>query len=213
MTKVELLEQETVAPARGGTRMLRGLVLDIGLPIATYYGLRALGATDWVALLAATGVAGTRLVWGVVARREVNQFATMMLLVYGVGLVLSLVTGDPRILLLKGSLITGAIGATFLVTAIVGKRPLTLAAMQSFQPAQAAAFAEEYRTQPTVRGAYRHTSYVWGVGLLVESLLRIPLVYLLPIDIGFGVTEAMLVLTFVLLGGWTLAFQRRFDRV
>lgn len=211
MNQGEPSEGDTSTRAMGAS-MLRGLLIDVGLPIITYYALHALGANDWVALLSATGVAAARLVWGVVAKREINQFATVMLLVYGIGLVLSLVTGDPRVLLLKGSLITGSVGATFLVTALIGSRPLTLSAMQSFQPAQAAELAAEYRTEPVARRAYKLTSYVWGIGMLVEAIARIPVVYLLPIDVGYGISEGMLVLAFVLLTGWTIAYMRRLRR-
>lgn len=38
------------------------------------------------------------------------------------------------------------------------------------------------------------------------------MVYLLPIDIGYGVSEGMLVLAFVLLTGWTVARMRRVAR-
>jgi hypothetical protein len=189
--------------------MVRGLLIDVGLPIITYYVLRAAGVSEWIALLAATGVAAARLVWGLAARREVNQFATVMLLVYGLGLALALLTGDERILLLKGSLITGSIGAVFLVTGIIGKRPLTLAASQSFQPGRAAEIAEEFRTEPAAQRAHRLISCVWGVGLLAEAILRIPVVYLLSIDIGYLISELMLVAAFVLLTGWTIWYLRK----
>ncbi|MGI5127077.1 VC0807 family protein [Pseudonocardia sp. CA-107938] len=207
MNRSEPNEADTRA---GGMRaMVRGLLIDVGLPIITYYVLRAAGASEWVALLAATGVAAARIVWGVVAQREVNQFATVMLLVYGLGLVLALVTGDERVLLLKSSLITASIGAVFLVTAVIGRRPLTLAASQSFQPARAAEIAEEFRTEPAARRAHRLISAVWGTGLLAEAILRIPVVYLLPIDIGYLISELMLVGAFVLLIGWTVWYVRR----
>jgi hypothetical protein len=189
--------------------MIRGLAWDVGLPVVTYYALHLLGATDWVALLAATGVAGARIAWGALRHRTLNQFATVMLLVYGVGLVLALVTGDPRTLLLKSSLVTGAVGAVFLVTALRGRRPLTLSAMQSFAPDKAEQFAESYRTDPDVHRGFRLTSTVWGVGLLAEALLRIPLVYLLPIDVGVGASEALLVLTFAVLIVWNGWYLRR----
>jgi hypothetical protein len=189
--------------------MIRGLAWDVGLPVLTYYALHLLGATDWVALLAATAVAGLRIGWDAVRHRRLNQFAVVMLLIYGIGLALAFVTGDPRTLLLKSSLVTGAVGAVFLVTAIIGRRPLTLSALQSFQPAKAELFAERYRTDPDVRHGFRLTSTVWGVGLLAEALLRLPLVFLLPIDIGYGASEALFVATFVLLIGWTAWYMRR----
>src|SRR5690349_15355915 len=89
--------------------MLRGLLWDVGLPVLTYYALHLLGASDWVALLAASGVAAARIGWTALRHRALNQFATVMLLVYGIGFALAFATGDPRALLLKNSLITGAV--------------------------------------------------------------------------------------------------------
>jgi hypothetical protein len=208
MNQPEPPELDTRARAMGA-QMVRGLLIDVGLPIITYYVLRAAGASEWIALLAATGVAAARIVWGIVVRRELNQFACVMLLVYGLGLALALLTGDERILLLKGSLITGSIGAVFLITGIIGRRPLTLAASQSFQPGKAAEIAEEFRTEPAARRAHRLISCVWGGGLLTEAILRIPVVYLLPIDAGYLISELMLVAAFALLIGWTIWYMRK----
>ncbi|TCK19903.1 VC0807 family protein [Pseudonocardia endophytica] len=203
--------ESTGGTDRGGPRMgkiLRGLLLDVGLPVVVYYALHLLGADDWVALLAATGAAALRIVWGAVARRELNLFAVVMLLVYGLSLVMAVATGDPRLLLLKGSLITGGVAAVFLTTAF-GRRPLTLAAAQSFEPDRAAEIAEEFRTQPAARRGHRVASTVWGVGLAVEALVRLPVIFLLPIPVATGVSEGMLVIAFVLLIAWNAWYVRR----
>ena len=188
--------------------LLRGLAWDIGLPLATFYGLHLAGATDWVALLTASGAAAVRLVWGVVRDRRLNPFAVVMLVVFGVGLALALIGGDPRFLLLKDSATTAAVGLTFLVTTLLG-RPLTYAAMQSFNPAQAAHLAQRYETDPRVRHGYRLTSLVWGIGLLVEATLRVPLIYLLPVSVMVAVSQAMMIAAFVLLIAWTSWYSRR----
>jgi hypothetical protein len=209
----------TVAPqpttdhseAPGPLAMLRGLALDVGLPVVAYYVLHLLGASDWAALLAGSGVAAARIVWSAVRTRQFNAFATVMLLVYGVGFALAFATGDPRTLLLRSSLITAGVGAVFLVTAVRGRRPLTLAAMQSFAPAKAAEAQHEYDTDPDARRTHRLSSAVWGVGLIAEALVRIPLVYLLPIEIGVGATEGLFIGTFVALtvwNGWYVARAR-----
>jgi hypothetical protein len=83
-------------PRIGPGVMLRGLAWDVGLPLAAYYGLHALGVADWPALLAATAVAGLRIVWVAVRDRRLNAFATIMLVIFGIGLILSFVSGDAR---------------------------------------------------------------------------------------------------------------------
>jgi hypothetical protein len=182
--------------------MLRGLAWDVGLPVAAYYALHLWGVTDWAALLVASGVAAARTVWGAVRHRTLNQFAIVMLLVYGIGLLLAFVSGDPRALLLKNSLVTAAVGTVFLVTAVRGRRPLTLGAAQSFVPTRAAALADRYRSEPDVRRAFRLTSAVWGGGLLAEAVLRIPLVVLLPVEIGVGASEGLFIAVFAALMVW-----------
>jgi hypothetical protein len=192
----------------GPRAMIRGLAWDVGLPLAAYYALHLLGAGDWAALLTASCVAGARIVWGVARERTLNLFATVMLIVFGLGLVLAMVSGDARFLLLKNSIVTSTVGLTFLATTLRG-RPLTLAALQSFTPGRSTELAEQYRTDPRVRRGHRLSSAVWGAGLLLESIVRMPLIYLLPIDVMVGVSEAMTIATFAGLITWNARYIRR----
>ena len=139
-----------------------------------------------MALLASTVVAGLRVILVAVRQRTLNPFATVMLLVFGIGLLLTFVSGNPRFLLVKESFVTGGVGLTFLITAWHGRRPLTLAAQQSWQPQRAAELAAAYRDDPDVRRSYRFVSTVWGVGLLLEAALRVPLVFALTPSVMVG---------------------------
>ncbi|MBA3905671.1 MAG: hypothetical protein H0X35_03155 [Pseudonocardiales bacterium] len=188
---------------------LLGLAWDVGLPVAAFYLLSFLGASDWAALLMATCLAGVRLVWGIATERALNPFATVMLIVFGLGLVLSFATGDARFLLVVKSLVSGAIGLVFLGTAVRGRRPLTLAAQQSWSPATADDLAAEYAANPAVRRGHLVSSTVWGLGLLTESLLRVPIVYLLPLDVAVGASSALLVVTLVGLVFWNARYAAR----
>ncbi|OZM80423.1 VC0807 family protein [Pseudonocardia sp. MH-G8] len=191
--------------------MIRGLALDVGLPLATYYGLHLLGVADWPALLAASGAAALRIGWDAARRRRLNLFATVMLVVFGLGLVLSLVSGDARFLLLKDSITTGSVALVFLLTSVWGT-PLTLAAMQSFAPHRAAALTQQYRDDPQVRRGVRLTSAVWGFGLLAEALVRVPLVYLLPVPVMVGLSTVLSLAAFACLIGWNVWYVARARR-
>jgi hypothetical protein len=50
---------------------------------------------------------------------------------------------------------------------------------------------------------------VWGVVLLVEAIVRIPLVYLLPVSVMVGVSEAMSIAAFAGLITWNVWYVRR----
>ena len=194
--------------ARDTGAIARGLSWDVGLPLATYYALHALGVGDLPALLAASVAAAVRVVVVAVRDRSLNPFATLMLIVFGIGVLLALVSGDPRFLLLKGSITTGAVALVFLATAWRGI-PLTLAGMQSFRPSEREALAEEYRTDPEVRHGYRLSSLVWGVGLLLEAAVRVPLVFLLPVSVMVGLSAALMVATFAGLIAWNVWYVKR----
>lgn len=200
-------DRPTSAPFRPAA-ILHGLGWDVGLPLVAYYGLHLLGVGDWPALLAATVLAGLRIGWGALRDRRLNPFATVMLVVFGMGVLLALVSGDARFLLLKNSIVTAAVGLVFLATTFLG-RPLTLSAAQSFQPDRRDEIEEAYRTTPDVRRGHRICSLVWGSGLVLEALVRVPLVYTLPISVMVGISEAMSVVTFAALIGWTVRYGRR----
>lgn len=194
------------APAAGGATWIKGLCCDVGLPMASYYGLRLAGASAWVALLGATVAAGMRIVWVAVRDRRLNPFAAVMLIIFGLGLALVFLSGDPRFLLLKHSITSAAVGIAFLVSIVAG-RPLTLAAAQSWQPGEAQELETLYRTDPHVRHGFRVSAAVWGLGGLAEAVIRVPLIYLLPIDVMVGLSTAMMVATNGGLLMWNIRYE------
>jgi hypothetical protein len=201
---------ESIATVRP-LAIVASLLSDIGLPLAGFYGLHLLGADDRSALLAATALAGLRVAWGVLRERTLNPFATVVLVAFGIGTVLTLVSGDTRFLLLKNSFTTGAVGLVFLATVRWG-RPLTLAAAETFNPARAAEFRRQYRTDPRLRRGHRLSSGVWGAGLLLEALIRVPLVYALPVSVTVALSEALMIATLATLSTWNVFYVRRARR-
>ena len=83
MTAEQPTGQPTAAPvddpAEGTSPFaaLRGPLIDVGLPLVAYYGLRLLGFSEWTALLAASAAAAIRLVAVAVLRRRVTWFSAV----------------------------------------------------------------------------------------------------------------------------------------
>jgi hypothetical protein len=193
------------------TSMIRGLAWDVALPLAAYYLLHLAGASDWVALLAGTVAAGIRILWVAARDRAWNAFATVMLVSFLVGLGLAFVSGNPRFLLLKDSVLTGTIGLCFLVSTVVG-RPLTLAAAQGWGEGRSQSLVVGYHTNPLLRRGHRVCSLAWGFGLLAEALIRIPLIYLLPVKVMVGLSTAITVTAVSLLVAFTFGYIRHVRR-
>jgi uncharacterized membrane protein len=186
---------------------LIGMVWDLAASIGVYYGLRMAGVSERPALLAATLVAAGRLVWVAVRRRQVTWFAAVMLAVFGIGLLLTFIAGDARFLLLKESFVTAGVGIVFLLSAF-GGRPLTLSAAQTSQPWRADAIDRMFRERPDLRRRFFVSSIVWGVGLLIESAVRVPLVYTLSTDAMVGLSEGMFWGAIGTLMAWSLFYTR-----
>jgi hypothetical protein len=190
---------------------LAGLAWDVGLPLIGYYAPHGFGASDRAALLTATATAGIRLVWVAARTRHVTWFAAVMLAVFGVGTALTFAGGDPRMLLLKDSATTAMIGAVFLIS-LLGERPFTLSAAQTWRPAEAQRLADLYLSEPAARNAFRVSALGWGARMLGESILRVPLIYLLPVDLMVGLSTVMMIIAMAGLAIWNAAYITRAAR-
>ena len=201
-----------VQPAKPDTAgLVRMVLIEVGLPVLTYYGLHATGASDYRALLAATVVAGLRLGFVALRNRRLDGFAAFMIAIFAVGLALSFTTGDARFMLAKDSVGTAIAGLIFLGTCVVG-RPISFYAAQRFFVTTGRGgtwWDDRWRSNPAFRRGFRVMSLTWGVGLLVEAAVRIPLIYVLPIDIMAGLSTALQLVAFTLLITWNVRYGRR----
>jgi len=201
-------------PASASRRSaLRGMVSsmfwDVGLAVVAYYGLRLLGFDEYVALLAGTIASAGRITWVAVRARRLDAFAVFLLILFAVGLGLTFVTGDARFVLVKDSATSGVAGLIFLTSLAIG-RPLTYYAAQRFAgPAGAVELRARAAADPAVRRRYSVSSAVWGAGLLAEAVLRIPLAYLLPLDVAVGASNLLMAAAYTALITWTIHYSKR----
>ncbi|WP_222853430.1 VC0807 family protein [Fodinicola acaciae] len=203
---------ESAAPRQRAMKKLAiGLIADVGLPIIAYYGLRFFGFDEYLSLLAGSVVAGVRTLYVAVRARKLDGFAVFMLATFVFGLAMTFVTGDARFLLVKDSFGTSLVGAIFLVTSFFGK-PMVYYGARRFAagtPEKVAEMDRRYATEPRFRQTFRTMSLVWGCTLLVEAAVRIPLVYLLPVDVMAGLSQMTGIAVIGLLILWTMRYVRR----
>ncbi|MFI5914604.1 VC0807 family protein [Dactylosporangium sp. NPDC051541] len=195
----------------GVLAILKSLLWDVGLSLGAYFVAHWLGASDYVALLCGSVAALARVLWVAARTRTFDVFAAVMLGVFLVGLGLSFLTGSAKFLLVKESFGTGLAGLAFVVSCFVG-RPLIYHAalrMQEGDPARAAEFDQRWRDQPGFRRTFRVMSATWGVGLLFDAIVRIPLVLSLATSTAVTVSTVLFVTTMVLLSLWTVRYARR----
>ncbi|WP_405769304.1 VC0807 family protein [Streptomyces sp. NBC_01538] len=184
------------------------LLLDVAVPVGSYYLLRnGLGMSAVAALGWSSAVPAVRTGWSVVRGRTVNAMAALILVVNVVGVLLSFVAGDARLMLVKDSGVSSAVGIGVLVSVRLG-RPMMTEGMKPFiikgDVERAAAWERLVGGSPRFRRAERTFSLVWGVALLGECVARIVGVYVLSVDTMVWLGTVMMVgamVTAVLVGG------------
>ena len=97
-------------------------VLEVGAPLIAFYGLRAAGFSEYVALLAATIVAGVPVVYSLAKARRLDPYAGYLMLMFGLTLAVALVTTDPQLILAGQTLVGGAAAVIFLASCTIKLR-------------------------------------------------------------------------------------------
>lgn len=166
------------------------LILDVAVPLGSYYVFKdGFGMSTFAALAWSSVVPAVRTVWGLVKERRTNALAGLILIVNVVSLLLSFVSGDPRLMLAKDSGISSTVAIGILVSVVLGK-PMMTAGMKPFllkgDPAKEAAW--ERLTSGAAAGSAaflrkeRAFSVVWGLALLAECIARVVGAYTIPVD-------------------------------
>lgn len=176
---------ETVETQRRSMRPLfQTILLDVAPPLVAYYGLRAAGTSEYVALLSATILSGIRVVFGVVKSRRLDPFAGYLLLTFGLSLAVGLATSDTKLILVGNTAVNGLGGLIFLGSCVIGT-PLTEVVSARFGP------PDDVDDEAAARRRRIHVrlSAMWGVGLLVEVAIRLVVIAHLSVDAANGVNS------------------------
>lgn len=196
-------------------RQLALLVLDIGAPIGLYYGLRAAGVSNLVALGAGAVVPAVGVVVQLVTRRRLDGVGGVVVVSVLATIALSLITDSSRFLLARDGFITALWGLWFLATlrAQWARRPaaFTLARplMEGRRAFGSASWGQLWAGEPEFRRIWRVSTIVWGVGLLADAVLRVLMSYTLPIAVVPALAGALWPVTFILIQLVTNVYYHR----
>jgi intracellular septation protein A len=162
------------------------LLLDVGVPLGSYYLLHnAFGVSVVAALAWSSVVPAARTIYGVVRERELNALAALMLIVNVVGIGISLATGDPRLMIAKESGVSSVIALAILISVAL-RRPLMSAGLKPYMtkgsPQKIAAWNRLSAGSPRFRRMEGLFSAIWGVALLAECVARLIGAFTLPVS-------------------------------
>lgn len=193
-TTQQIAATQTVKPAKAQTPLsgLLSLVLDIGLPLGTYYLLKNAFGVDVITALIVSGLLpAARTIWTTVRAGKPDQFALAVLMLTIVSIPITLLTGSPTFMLAKEGLGTAALGIYVGVMALRNQPVMT----KAFKPfiansaKKAAAWDEFMVSSPAFRTLLVRANLVWAIGFVVEVTLRLVIVFTLPFDTAVWATN------------------------
>jgi hypothetical protein len=177
------------------------LALDFLLPVALFYALRAFGVSAYLALLAGAAASLVSAAVTLVRDRRLNSVAVFMTVILVLSTLVSVLSGSPRFLLARDAWVTGAVGVWF-IASCWSSRPLAYHFARAVGEGRFGwppDWEARWERAPAFRRMWRVASVIWGLGTLLDAVLRWVMAYTLPIDLVplltqvlFGVTGLVL---------------------
>lgn len=144
------------------------LLINGVLPFVLYYVLKNhYGFSDYSALLWATIVPAVAVVVGLLKEKRLDPVAMITLVVLGLSVALAAATDDPRLLQLRESYLSAALGGAMLLSAMVGKPALGWLAVRAAPPERQPLLA-----QPAVQKLFGRLTWIWGALFSSELALK-----------------------------------------
>jgi hypothetical protein len=207
---------QSTAPTRNRSRLWSAaqiVIFDIAGPLVAYQMLRSAGLSSVSALVLSGVLPGVAVLGGLIRHRRLDAVGVLVLAGIAVGSVLGLLTGNPRLVLVEGSVPTAVFGLLCLAS-LRSRRPLIFR------------FALEFMGPATPRGrsfdglwqyyGFRHTfrlfTVVWGVTYLAEAAARIIVVETTSTGTALAVSKVMPYAVGAVLAGWMFIYGRHARR-
>ena len=206
---------ESNTPAAVPRMNIRGLLPSIlingAVPLAIYLILKHYNYSDLIALSASVLFPVIGSIISIVRQHTLDLIAAIALVGIAVSIIAVFLGGDPKILLIRESFVTGALGIACFVS-LLFPRPLMFYFGRYFatanDPAKRAKYNELWQ-YPYFRFVNRVITVVWGVSYAGEFILRVILVHTLPTAVVLAVSPIILGGLTILTIAWTFAYARR----
>lgn len=196
----------------------RIVIFDIAGPLVTYSVLRSAGESTVTSLIASGAFPALGVVGGIIANRRADAIGILVLAGIALGSVLGLVTHSARLVLLEGSVPTGAFGLICLGS-LFARRPLMFRfALEFMGPdSQKGREFDGLWQYGEFRRAFRNLTAVWGVAYILEAVARIFIVEHASAGSALAISKVMPLAVTLALAAWTASYslyqQRRGRRL
>ncbi|MCX2731176.1 hypothetical protein OOZ19_13065 [Saccharopolyspora sp. NFXS83] len=185
---------------RPWTRLLTGAMLyELIGPLIVFYGARALGVDQVVALLLGSALSLVGAAQQIRAERRISGVTIFVLATMLLTVLMSFVAGSPRVLLVRDAWGTAALGLWLLATLFL-RRPFLYEGTRLVSDAdQRETWEASWERSAPLRRLLRVGTAVCGCAFLADAALRVLMALYLPIDVVPLLDDVLLVVTLLAL--------------
>jgi hypothetical protein len=183
-------------------------IFDIAGPLVTYNMLRSAGQSNVTSLIASGAFPALGVAGGIIASRRADAIGILVLAGIALGSVLGLVFHSARLVLLEGSVPTGAFGLICLGS-LWGRRPLMFRfALEFIGPDSPRGREFDGLWQyAEFRRAFRNLTAVWGIAYVLEAVARVFIVEHASTGFALTVSKVMPLGVALVLAAWTVVYS------
>jgi len=207
-------------PTKGSA--ITPILLDIVIPLGIYYLLHdAFGMSLVTSVACSSILPAIRTISGAIRDHTLETLAALMLTLNVSAIVVSLISGDARLLFVREAAMSSVVGLWALGTLLLRRTPLLEPGLEAF-----ATHGERPRTQiwqwmhdsnPKFRTLVRRHTLVWGIVLLADSCARVVLSLTMPVHdlprLSTAVTVGSIAFAVIVSGAVAAArLMRMFER-
>ncbi|QWF80198.1 hypothetical protein HUW46_03617 [Amycolatopsis sp. CA-230715] len=159
------------------------VLVDVVLPLAGYYALRAFDVAETTALVLSGLPPALRVAVTFARTRRVDAMGLFVVLLVLLNLGTAALTGDARLLLVRGGWLSLLIAGWMLGSLVLGSRPVTYLACRSLLVGKADHLDRLWEAHASFRQVWRRLTAIWGGATLFGCALNIVTAYTLPVDV------------------------------
>ncbi|MEV0264180.1 VC0807 family protein [Streptomyces sp. NPDC050617] len=186
------------------------IAVNIVFPLGAYYLLRAQGAAQWLALLLSGAAPAVRAAYTLAVRRRADGFDLFVVSMLALSAGTSLISGEPRVMLLKNVALSLGL-AVWILGTLYAPRPFVFQFSRRWHGEAARAERDRlWAESAEFRRALRRVTMLWGGAQLVDAALSTLTALTLPVDAVPAIEKVQSYGLLGLLAAATLLYGRRF---
>jgi hypothetical protein len=189
---------------------------DIVAPFLAYFVAQQLGARAILALTVGGLIAAASTAVNTIRRKGLDRIGTLVILEIAISIAMLLLMQNAKFLLIRPSFYTAVAAVYLLYTVFVG-RPLSYEGARPMatqgDPARMEAYDKMWDQSAEFRRTHKMVTFGFGLAFMADSILRIIIVYRLPIDRSAWLSNVPHAATILLIVAVSAMTGRRLRRI